>query len=214
MIQSNQLAYTEPKVAALYCRLSRDDEIDGESNSISNQKKILLKTAANYGYTQTRIYIDDGISGATFERPGFRAMEQAITNGELDAVFVKDMSRLGRNYLQCGYYTEHFFPDNDIHFVAVNDGVDSRKGEDELVPVRNIFNEWFIRDTSRKIRASHRIKGNAGEPLSKPPYGYMKDPNNPKHWLIDEIPANVVRRIFRLYLEGYGTEQNCGHSAK
>lgn len=210
MTQSNQLVYLEPKVAALYCRLSRDDENDGESNSISNQKKMLLKTAADYGYTQTQIYIDDGISGATFERPGFRAMEQGIIDGEIDAVFVKDMSRLGRDYLQCGYYTEHFFPDYDIHFVAVNDGVDSKKGEDELVPVRNIFNEWFIRDTSRKIRASHRIKGNSGEPLSKPPYGYMKDPDNSKHWLIDEVPANVVKRIFNLYLEGYGTEQIAG----
>ena len=152
--QSN--LYTEHKTAAIYCRLSRDDENDGESNSISNQKKILQKVTEDYGYTQTKIYIDDGITGWTFDRPGFRAMEQDIIDGEIDAVFVKDMSRLGRNYLQCGYYTEHFFPEYDIHFVAVNDGVDSNKGENELAPVKNIFNEWFIRDTSLKIRASHR----------------------------------------------------------
>ncbi len=203
--QSN--LYTEHKTAAIYCRLSRDDENDGESNSISNQKKILQKVTADYGYTQTKIYVDDGITGWTFDRPGFRAMEQDIIDGEIDAVFVKDMSRLGRNYLQCGYYTEHFFPDYDIHFVAVNDGVDSNKGENELAPVKNIFNEWFIRDTSLKIRASHRIKGNSGEPLAKPPYGYKKDPDNSKHWLIDEPAAEIVRRIYKMYLDGKGTEQ-------
>ncbi len=207
--QTNSLL-TEHKTAAIYCRLSRDDELDGESNSISNQKKILLKVAEEYGYTQTKVYIDDGISGGTFDRPGFRAMEKDIIDGEIDAVFVKDMSRLGRNYLQCGYYTEHFFPDNDIHFVAVNDGVDSNKGENELTPVKNIFNEWYIRDTSLKIRASHRIKGNSGEPLSKPPYGYKKDPDNTKHWLVDDTAADVVKRIFKMYLDGKGTEQIAG----
>lgn len=207
MNQSTLNTLLAHQTAAIYCRLSRDDEIDGESNSISNQKKILLNVAEDYGYTQTKVYIDDGISGWTFDRPGFRSMEQDITDGVIDAVFVKDMSRLGRNYLQCGYYTEHFFPDNDIRFVAVNDGVDSNKGDNELAPVKNLFNEWFIRDTSLKIRASHRIKGKSGEPLSKPPYGYKKDPDDKKHWLIDEPAAEVVRRIFSLYLSGKGTEQ-------
>ena len=201
----------EHKTAAIYCRLSRDDEVDGESNSISNQKKILQKVTEDYGYSRTKIYVDDGITGWTFDRPGFRAMEQDILDGEIDAVFVKDMSRLGRNYLQCGYYTEHFFPDNDIRFVAVNDNVDSNKGENELAPVKNLFNEWFIRDTSLKIRASHRIKGKSGEPLSKPPYGYMKDPENKKHWLIDEEAAEVVRNIYKMYLDGRGTEQIAGY---
>lgn len=202
---------TEQKTAAIYCRLSRDDEVDGESNSISNQKKILQKVTEDYGYSRTKIYVDDGITGWTFDRPGFRAMEQDILDGEIDAVFVKDMSRLGRNYLQCGYYTEHFFPDNDIRFVAVNDNVDSNKGENELAPVKNLFNEWFIRDTSLKIRASHRIKGKSGEPLSKPPYGYMKDSENKKHWLIDEEAAEVVRSIYKMYLDGRGTEQIAGY---
>ena len=202
---------TGQKTAAIYCRLSRDDEVDGESNSISNQKKILQKVTEDYGYTRTKVYVDDGITGWTFDRPGFRAMEQDILDGEIDAVFVKDMSRLGRNYLQCGYYTEHFFPDNDIRFIAVNDNVDSSKGENELAPVKNLFNEWFIRDTSLKIRASHRIKGKSGEPLSKPPYGYMKDPENKKHWLIDEEAAEVVRNIYKMYLDGRGTEQIAGY---
>ncbi|MBQ7500901.1 MAG: recombinase family protein [Clostridia bacterium] len=205
---------TENETAALYCRLSRDDEIDGESNSISNQKKILLKVAEDYGYSRTKIYVDDGITGWTFDRPGFREMEQDILDGEIDAVFVKDMSRLGRNYLQCGYYTEHFFPDNDIRFIAVNDNVDSSKGENELAPVKNLFNEWFIRDTSLKIRASHRIKGKSGEPLSKPPYGYMKDPENKKHWLIDEEAEEVVRNIYKMYLDGRGTGQIAGYLEK
>jgi site-specific DNA recombinase len=198
------------ETAAIYCRLSRDDEIDGESNSISNQKKILLNVAKEYGYIQTKIYVDDGISGWTFDRPGFREMEQDIIDGEIDAVFVKDMSRLGRNYLQCGYYTEHFFPDNDIRFIAVNDSMDSNKGDNELVPIKNLFNEWFIRDTSMKIRASHHIKGVSGEPLSKPPYGYKKDPDNSKHWLIDEPAAEVVRRIYKMYCNGLGSEKIAG----
>lgn len=212
MTQSNRTTknLVANKTAAIYCRLSRDDEIEGESNSIQNQKRLLLKVTAEYGYSQTKIFVDDGISGGTFDRPGFRAMEQGITDGEINAVFVKDMSRLGRNYLQCGYYTEHFFPDNDIRFVAVNDGIDSDAGENEFAPMKNIFNEWFIRDTSKKVRTSHRIKGNAGEPLSKPPYGYKKDPDNSKHWLIDEYPASVVRKIFNLYANGYGTEQIAG----
>ncbi len=170
----------------------------------------MQKATAEFGYSRVLEFLDDGISGWTFDRPGFRAMEQSIIKGEIDAVFVKDMSRLGRNYLQCGYYTEHFFPDNDVRFIAVNDNVDSSKGENELAPVKNLFNEWYIRDTSMKIRASHRIKGNSGEPLSKPPYGYKKDPDDKKHWLIDERAAEVVRQIFKLYVEGRGTEQIAG----
>lgn len=217
MNQSTLSIYTQPTInqtAAIYCRLSRDDEIDGESNSISNQKKLLKRVTEEYGYSQTEIYIDDGITGWTFDRPGFKSMEQDIIDGKIDAVFVKDMSRLGRNYLQCGYYTEHFFPDNDIRFVAVNDNIDSNKGENELAPVKNLFNEWFIRDTSLKIRTSHRIKGNSGEPLSKPPYGYKKDPENTKHWLIDETAAETVRKIFEMYLNGRGTEQIAGFLEK
>jgi DNA invertase Pin-like site-specific DNA recombinase len=208
MKQSSKTAATqEHKVAALYCRLSRDDEQEGESNSIANQKKLLQRAAAEYGYTKTLVFVDDGISGTTFERKDFQKMEQAIVDGYVAAVFVKDMSRLGRDYLKCGYYTDSFFPDNEVRFVAVNDGVDSAEGENEFAPFRNIMNEWYARDASRKVRMAHRVKGNSGEPLSKPPYGYRKDPQNLKRWIIDEEAATVVRRIYRMYLDGWGIEQ-------
>jgi len=206
--QSNKSATTqEHKIAALYCRLSRDDEQEGESNSIANQKKLLQKVADEYGYKKTMFFVDDGISGTTFEREGFQKMEQAVLDGYVAAVFVKDMSRLGRDYLKCGYYTDNFFPDNDVRFVAVNDGVDSVEGDNEFAPFRNIMNEWYARDVSRKVRMAHHIRGNSGEPLSKPPYGYKKNPDSPKYWVIDEEAAEVVRRIYRMYLDGYGIEQ-------
>jgi predicted site-specific integrase-resolvase len=200
-------AMQEHRIAALYCRLSRDDEQDGESNSIANQKKMLQKVASEYGYKKTLFFVDDGISGTTFERNGFQKMERAISDGYVAAVFVKDMSRLGRDYLKCGYYTDSFFPDNDVRFVAVNDGVDSAEGENEFTPFRNIMNEWYARDASRKVRMAHRVRGNSGEPLAKPPYGYRKDPQNPKRWIIDEEAAAVVRRVYRMYLDGYGVER-------
>ena len=208
----NQLSkqIDQNKIAALYCRLSRDDDMEGESNSIANQKKLLIRAANDYGYKKTNVYVDDGISGTTFERPGFKRMEKAIADGVIGAVFVKDMSRLGRDYLKVGYYTDSFFPDHGVRFVAVNDCVDSDDGENEFAPFRNIMNEWYARDASRKVRMAHRIRGNAGEPLSKPPYGYMKDENNPKQWVIDEEAAKVVKRIFTMYLDGYGIEQIAG----
>jgi len=206
MKQSNKLQNN--KIAALYCRLSRDDEQDKESNSISNQKKLLQKIAREYGYKKTEFFVDDGISGTTFKRPDFQRMERAIGAKLIGAVFVKDLSRLGRDYLKCGYYTEHFFPDHDVRFVAVNDGVDTLEGEDEFMPFRNIMNDYYAKDISRKVRTAYRIRGSAGEPLaSKPYYGYMKDPDNPKRWIVDAEAARVVKRIYQLYLDGYGTEQ-------
>jgi len=202
--KSKSVAAQEHKIAALYCRLSRDDEQEGESNSIANQKKLLQKVASEYGYTKTAFFVDDGVSGTTFEREGFRKMEQAILDGLVAAVFVKDMSRLGRDYLKCGYYTDSFFPDNGVRFVAINDSVDSAEGDNEFTPFRNIMNEWYARDASRKVRMAHRIRGNSGEPLSKPPYGYRKDPENPKRWIIDEEAATTVRRIYQMYLDGNG----------
>lgn len=204
---NNPAAVQDHKIAALYCRLSRDDELEGESNSIANQKKLLQKVATEYGYKKTTFFVDDGISGTTFDRKGFQKMEQAIVDGYVAAVFVKDMSRLGRDYLKCGYYTDSFFPDNNVRFIAVNDGVDSAQGENEFAPFRNIMNEWYARDASRKVRMAHRVRGNAGEPLAKPPYGYRKDPQNLKHWIIDEEPAYIVRKIYQMYLDGYGIEQ-------
>ncbi len=147
---------------------------------------------------------NDGITGTTMNRPGFQSMIKEIERGAIGAVFVKDLSRLGRNYREIGYYTEEFFPEHDIRFVSVSDGVDSSEGEDELAPFRNIMNEWYAKDISKKRRISNKVKGSTGEPLSQPPYGYMKDPDNPKRWIIDEEATVVVRRIFRMTLDGFG----------
>lgn len=190
--------------AALLLRISRDDGEDGESNSIQNQKQLLTKVAKEYGYTNILIFTDDGITGTTMNRPGFQAMIQEIERGKVQAVFVKDLSRLGRNYREVGYYTEEYFPEHDVRFVSVSDGIDTEQGEDDLAPFRNIMNEWYAKDISKKRRIVNKMKGNAGEPLSPPPYGYIKDPENPKRWIIDEEAASVVRRIFKMTLEGFG----------
>ena len=189
-------------VTALYCRLSRDDDIQGDSNSISNQKKLLSKYAKEYGLLNTKYFVDDGYSGTNFDRPGFIEMAEAIEAGYIGAVLVKDMSRLGRDYLQVGYYTDNFFPEHNVRFIAVNDGVDSAEGENEFAPFRNIMNEWYARDISRKIRSSQRLRGAAGVPLSQPMYGYIKDPENPKRWIVDEDAAKIVRYIYKLCIEG------------
>ena len=193
--------------AALYCRLSRDDNMDSESNSIQNQRKILQKAAKDKGYTDTIFFVDDGITGTTMKRPGFQKMIAAIEAGYISAVFVKDLSRLGRNYIEVGKLTEEFFPEHDIRLVAVSDNIDTAEGESELAPIRNLFNEWYARDISKKRRISNKIKGNAGEPMGQPPYGYIKDPGNPKRWIVDNEAAQVVRRIYSMTLEGYGTAQ-------
>ena len=190
--------------AALYCRLSRDDNMDTESNSISNQKKILQKAAKEKGYTDTLFFVDDGITGTTMKRPGFQKMIQAIENGYISAVFVKDLSRLGRNYIEVGRLTEEFFPAHDVRLVAVSDGVDSDEGENEFTPFKNIMNEYYARDISKKRRIVNKMKGNSGVPLSPPPYGYIKNPEDPRFWVIDPEAAEVVRRIYQMALDGYG----------
>lgn len=197
--------------AFLYERLSRDDNLEGESYSIGNQKKLLTKVAKEKGYTNLIHFLDDGISGVTMDRPGFNDMMEQLAAGKAAAVFVKDLSRLGRNYIEVGRLTEEFFPEHDIRLVAVSDNIDTAEGENELAPIRNLFNEWYARDISKKRRISNKIKGNAGEPMGQPPYGYIKDPNNPKRWIVDEEAAQVVRRIYRMTLEGYGTEQIAAH---
>ena len=201
MLQPNQ------KITALYCRLSRDDNLEGDSNSIQNQKKLLAKVAKEKGYTNLVHFLDDGISGVTMDRPGFVEMICQLEQGKAAAVFVKDLSRLGRNYIEVGRLTEEFFPDHDIRLVAVSDNIDTAEGENELAPIRNLFNEWYARDISKKRRISNKIKGNAGEPMGQPPYGYIKDPNDPKHWIVDDEAAQVVRRVYSMTLEGFGTEQ-------
>ena len=193
--------------AFLYERLSRDDNLEGESYSIGNQKKLLAKVAKEKGYTNLVHFLDDGISGVTMNRPGFVEMICQLEQGKAAAVFVKDLSRLGRNYIEVGRLTEEFFPNHDIRLVAVSDNIDTAEGENELAPIRNLFNEWYARDISKKRRISNKIKGNAGEPMGQPPYGYIKDPNDPKHWIVDDEAAQVVRRVYSMTLEGFGTEQ-------
>ena len=207
MKQSNNNKKSRDVTAFLYERLSRDDNMDGESYSIGNQKKLLIKVAKEKGYTNLVHFFDDGISGVTMDRPGFADMIQQLEQGKAAAVFVKDLSRLGRNYIEVGRLTEEFFPNHDIRLVAVSDNIDTDEGENELAPIRNLFNEWYARDISKKRRISNKIKGNAGEPMGQPPYGYIKDPENSKRWIVDEEAAQVVRRIYRMTLEGVGTEQ-------
>lgn len=189
--------------AAFYCRLSQDDGLEGESNSIQHQKQILERYAKEHGITRYKFYVDDGISGTTFNRPGFQEMLADIEAGYIYWVAVKDMSRFGRDYLQVGMYTEVLFPEKDIRFVAINDGVDSEKGDNDFTPLRNLFNEWYARDTSKKIRAVVKAKGMAGKRLSYlPPYGYIM--GDEENWIIDDETGPVVKEIFALCLSGLG----------
>lgn len=197
---------TDTGITALYCRLSQDDGNVGDSDSIINQKKILAEYAERNGYTPYQFYIDDGFSGTNFERPQFKQMIEDAKKGTVKRIICKDLSRFGRDYIKVGLYTEFIFPDKDIHFIAVNDDVDSNVQKDnDLAPFKNLFNEWYARDTSKKIKAVKKAKGLAGEHMScVAPYGYRKNPDNPKEWLIDEESAEVVREIFRLCVDGYG----------
>ena len=207
-LQFPYTAMSSEELTALYCRLSRDDELQGDSNSIVNQKKILEKYAREHGYSNFKFYVDDGISGTTFNRPGFQQMIADIEAGLVKRVIIKDMSRFGRDYLQVGMYTEIMFPEHDIHFIAVNDGVDSTQGDNEFTPFRNIINEWYAKDTSKKIRAVMKVKGNAGEHLATmPPYGYMKSSDDKKQWVKDEEAAQVVYEIGLYIMDGLGPSQ-------
>ena len=192
------------KITALYCRLSRDDELSGDSNSIVHQKEILSAYAEKCGLGNTRFYVDDGYSGTNFNRPDFLRMMDDVNNGLVGTIIVKDMSRFGRDYIMVGYYTEIMLPQMDIRFIAVNDNVDSEnQADNDFTPFRNIINEWYAKDTSKKIRSVLKAKGNSGKHLSViPPFGYKKDPNDKEKWIIDEDAAQIVRKIYRLYLEG------------
>lgn len=198
---------TRDVTAFIYLRLSRDDNLEGESYSIGNQKKLLTKAAKDLGYSNIVTFIDDGVSGVTMNRPGFNDMMQQLEENRAAALLVKDLSRLGRNYIEVGRLMEEFFPEHNIRLVAVSDNIDTDEGENEMAPIRNLFNEWYARDISKKRRISNKIKGNAGEPLGQPPYGYIKDLDNPKHWIIEEEAASTVRRIFSMTLDGLGPEQ-------
>lgn len=197
------------RYTALYERLSHDDELQGESNSISNQKQLLMEYAISHELPSPRHFADDGISGTRFDRPAFLEMMEEIENGNVGIVVVKDMSRLGRDYLKVGQIVE-MFRQKDVRLIAVNDGTDTLHGDDDFLPFRNIMNEWYAKDTSKKIRSTFKAKGDAGKHVaSSTPYGYMKDPEDKNHWIIDEEAAEVVRRIFKLTLEGYGSFQIC-----
>lgn len=191
-------------ITALYARLSRDDEIEGDSNSIVHQKEILSEYARKHGFENIQFYADDGYSGTNFERPDFQRMMADAQAGLIKTIIVKDMSRFGRDYIMVGYYTEILLPQADIRFIAVNDGVDTdNQADNDFTPFRNIINEWYAKDTSKKIRSVLRAKGNAGKHLSViPPFGYKKDPNDKEKWLIDEEAAQIVKKIFRMYLDG------------
>ena len=194
------------KITALYCRLSRDDELQGDSNSIIHQKEILKKYADDNGFKNTEFFVDDGYSGTNFNRPDWLRLLDRINNDEVGTIIVKDMSRLGRDYLKVGMYTEMLFPEKDIRFIAINSGVDSANQQDsDFTPFLNIINEWYAKDTSKKIRAVIKAKSDAGKPTAPiPVYGFIKDPNDKYHWLVDEDAAEVIKEIFRLAVQGHG----------
>ena len=199
----------ENKITALYCRLSQDDGREGESNSISNQKEILAQYARANGFHNTMFFVDDGISGTTFDRPDFQRMQRMIENGEIGVVIVKDLSRFGRNYLDVGEYLEIKYPTLGVRFIAIQENVDTLKNTGtEMMPFNNIFNEWYAAQTSKKIRAVWKSKAEKGERISQTvPHGYKKSEDNPKQWIIDEPAAKVVRYIFQLCIEGLGPTQ-------
>lgn len=195
-------------ITALYCRLSRDDGTDAESNSISNQKSLLSCYAREHGYTHPQFYVDDGWSGANFNRPSFQRMINDIEEGKIGTVIVKDMSRFGRDYLNVGLYTEIRFPEAGIHFIAINDGVDSDSASsNDFTPFRNIMNEWYCRDISKKIRSSLRAKVASGKHTNaRVPYGYYIKEDH-QNWIVDEEAAEAIREIYRLFISGLSMRQ-------
>ena len=197
------------KYTILYCRLSRDDELQGDSNSIVNQKNILSKYAKENGFKNTHFIVDDGYSGTNFQRPGWNELLELIDNNKVETIIVKDMSRLGRDYLKVGFYTEVLFVEKNIRFIAINNGIDSSNQTDsDFTPFLNIINEWYAKDTSKKIRAVMKAKGESGKYLTtRPPFGYTKSPDDNTKWIVDDEAARVVKMIFDLSLEGYGTSQ-------
>ena len=197
----------EDAVTALYCRLSVDDGEEGDSNSIVNQKKMLGDYAQSHGYLNPKFYTDDGFSGTNFNRPGFQELIRDVDAGRVGTIIVKDMSRLGRDYLKVGYYSEVYFGEAGVHFIAVNDNVDNTiENDSDFTPFRNIMNEWYAKDTSKKVRAVIRAKGMSGKSTCNcPPYGYIKDENG--NWLVEKEAAEIVKKIYRLCIEGYGPMQ-------
>lgn len=202
--KKEDLDMNQQQITALYCRLSNEDDLEGESNSIQNQRALLQHYAETHGFTNTRFFVDDGYTGTNFNRPAMQDMLSLVEAGQVSTIIVKDMSRFGRDYLQVGQYTEIVFPSCNVRFIAVNDGVDSDRGEDEFTPVRNLFNDFYARDTSKKVRSVMKAKGTSGQHLNRPPYGYLEDPMRKGYWIIDPETAPNVKRIFDLALAGNG----------
>ena len=194
----------QQKITILYCRLSNEDLVDGESNSIANQRSILSSYAASHGFTNTKVLVDDGYTGTNFNRPGVQEGLALVEQGLVGTWIVKDMSRFGRDYLQVGRFTEIVFPSYDVRFIAVNDAVDSAKGDNDFTVIRNVFNDFYAKDTSKKVRAVMKAKGTSGKHLGGPPYGYRTDPQDKNHWILDNDAAPIVKRIFDLTIAGVG----------
>lgn len=204
MKQSNKTNHilNRDKITALYLRLSRDDDLEGESGSISNQRTLLTGYAKEHGFKNIKVFVDDGISGVTFNRQGFQDMFKLIESDQVSTLIVKDMSRLGRDYIGVGQFTELILPMHNVRLISVNEGVDSEKGEDDFTPFRNIMNEWYAKDMSRKMRSTLKLKNSQGYAIGHPPYGYKYDEIDKKRWTIDEEAADVVRHIFDLRKQG------------
>lgn len=194
----------QQKITILYCRLSNEDLVDGESNSIANQRSILSSYAASHGFTNTKVLVDDGYTGTNFNRPGVQEGLALVEQGLVGTWIVKDMSRFGRDYLQVGRFTEIVFPSYNVRFIAINDAVDSDKGDNDFTVIRNVFNDFYAKDTSKKVRAVMKAKGTSGKHLGGPPYGYRADPQDKNHWILDEDAAPIVKRIFDLTIAGVG----------
>ena len=203
--EENEL--NQQQITALYCRLSNEDDLDGESNSIQNQRALLQKYSEDHGFTSIHFFVDDGYTGTNFSRPAMQEMLSLVEAGQVSTVIVKDMSRFGRDYLQVGHYTEIVFPSMNVRFIAVNDGVDSERGDSDFTPVRNLFNDFYAKDTSRKVRAVLRARGTSGKHMNRPPYGYLENPMQKGYWIIDPETAPIVRKIFDLAMAGYGPEK-------
>jgi DNA invertase Pin-like site-specific DNA recombinase len=203
------------RITALYCRLSKDDDLLGESVSIKTQKLILEKYAVEHGYYNYEFYVDDGYSGVTFDRPDFQKMIKDVEFGKIERIIVKDLSRFGRNYIHIGEYVEITFPKYEVQFISISENMDSELGNMDMLPFNNLMNEWYARDISKKQKASVRAKGTNGKRLtSKPIYGYISAPHNHSEWIIDEKAAEVVRQIFEMYISGSGLNNISKHLAK
>ena len=208
--KKEDLNMNQQQITALYLRLSNEDDLEGESNSIQNQRKLLQRYADEHGFTNIRFFVDDGYSGTNFDRPAMQEMLSLIEEGRISTVIVKDMSRFGRDYLTVGKYTEIVFPSMNVHFIAVNDGVDSEKGYNDFAPFRNLFNDFYAKDTSRKVRAVLYARGTSGKHMNRAPYGYLDDPERKGCWIIDPETAPIVKKIFDLAMDGNGATRIAG----